>query len=599
MLDKPSEEIKQRLDLIEVIQEYTQIKKVGNNWKGLCPFHNEKTPSFMASEEKQIWKCFGCDAGGDVFKFIMMIEGIEFVEALRLLADKAGVELKKQDPKLQTKRNKILEILDLSSKFYNKALIESKSGKIARDYLLGRKLEEITWDEFLIGYSPESWDMLTKFLKKKGFQDEEIIESGMVVKKENGLGYYDRFRNRLMFPINDIHGNTVGFGGRVLDKTNDKQQAKYINSPQTFVYDKSRVLYGLDKAKSEIRKNNYSIVVEGYTDVITSHQAGIKNVVAASGTALTLEQIELLKRYSENVILAFDMDSAGDMATKRGINLAQSKGLNVKILELPSGKDPDECIKEDIEMWKKSIREAKSIMEYYFESTLKQVDLNRVEDKKKAAALLLPQIKIIPNKIEQTHYLQKLGELLGVDEKILTDSMNSQKKEERMPKESPGAVKKRKMEKSEDESLGMRFLSIMLSKPELLINIKSDIEPEYLPEKYIPLYTELISYYNDNEAIDSDEFIKKIEEKNNELAFLAKEVLLYFDKEFTENEMSDAAELKDEVEIITNRLKKSYLKRRLGEIKSEMSKAEEAGDAEKINKLLKEFNGVSKIISNI
>lgn len=397
MLEKPSEEIKQRLNIVDVVGEYVQLKKAGQNYRACCPFHNEKTPSFMVSEDKQIFKCFGCGEGGDVFGFVMKMEGIEFVDALKILAGKAGVELKRQDPKIQSKRNRILETLDLAAKFFNKALTESQEGSIAREYLKKRKIENITQDEFMLGYSPDSWDMLTRFLKKRGYKDEEIVESGLVVRKDSGLGYYDRFRGRLMFPIWDIHNNVIGFGGRVL--SGDEKQAKYINSPQGFVYDKSRILYGINKAKQDIRKEDCVIIVEGYTDVIASYETGIKNTVSASGTALTAEQIDLIKRYTNNMILSFDMDAAGDMATKRGIEMAQVKGMNIKILQLPQGKDPDECIREDLKNWQKAVESSQSIMDYYFANILKDLDLEKVEDKKKAAAGLLTQIKNISNKI--------------------------------------------------------------------------------------------------------------------------------------------------------------------------------------------------------
>ncbi len=590
MLDKPSEEIKQKLNIVDIVGEYVQLKKAGQNYRACCPFHNEKTPSFMVSEEKQIFKCFGCSEGGDVFSFIMKIEGIEFIDALKLLADKAGVELRRQDPKEQTKRNRILEILDLTSKFFNKALFESKEGKIARDYLAKRKMESITQDEFMIGYSPDSWDMLTRFLKRKGFKDEEIAESGLVVRKDNGLGYYDRFRGRLMFPIWDVHGNVIGFGGRVL--IGDEKQAKYINSPQGFVYDKSRILYGINKARQEIRKKDQAIVVEGYMDTITSHEAGIKNVVSASGTALTGEQIDLLKRYTNNLVLSFDMDAAGDLATKRGIDMAQIKGMNIKILQVPSGKDPDECIKENVELWKESIKSAKSIMDYYFENILKNLDLNKVEDKKFAAAGLLAQIKNIPDKIEQVHYLQKLAGLLNVEENILRETMNKQRNERNHEKEAEKDVISEK--EKEADILARRLLSMLLGKSKLMEFVKNNIESSFLPKNIIPLYSELINEYNNLENnFDSNKFIEKIEKNNQEIAFKAKEFLLYFESEFTEEELSDFEELKREALLIAKRLERIYTSQKLEEIEKEMKEAESIGDDNKITKLTADFNKIS------
>lgn len=621
MFDKPSEEIKQRLNIVEIIQEYTPLKKSGANWKTLCPFHSEKTPSFMVSEDKQIFKCFGCGEGGDIFSFVMKIEGIEFPDALRLLAKKAGVVLKRQDAKLQTKRSKLLEILDLASKFYHKALLESKSGKIARDYLKERKVEDITQDEFRLGFAPDSWDALSLFLKRKGFRDDEILESGLVVRKETPMSnsqfpmsnYYDRFRNRLVFPICDVHGSVIGFGGRVLPENKESSEitvAKYINTPQTLIYDKSRVLYGLDKAKTEIRKNKLAVIVEGYMDVIASHQAGIKNVVASSGTALTPFQIELIKRYTENVVLAFDMDVAGDSATKRGIDRAIEAGLNVKILQLPEGKDPDECIKKDKKIWIESIAKASSIMDYYFENTFLNLDLTKVEGKKEAAKVLLPQIKIIPNKIEQAHYLQKLAQKLKVDEKILAEVLAGQKTKEIGKKkegDEPALIKKDK-----NEILSERLFGLILSYPRFLDYFTKDFNLQYLPQKFAPLYTKLIDYYNKKkENFELSDFLQKLNNEDQKLAFQAKEFLLYFEKDQEEKSLkiqnSDSPKFRTqkyflnnrfdpekELKIIISRLKQTFLKKRMRAINEEMQVAEKAHEAEKIKNLVQEFNQLSQ-----
>lgn len=626
MFESLSEEIKQRLNIVEVIQEYLPLKKSGANWKALCPFHSEKTPSFMVSEDKQIFKCFGCGEGGDIFSFVMKIEGIEFPDALRLLAKKAGVVLRRQDAKLQTKRSRILEILDLASKFYHKALLESKSGKIARDYLKKRKVEEITWDEFRLGFAPDSWDALSLFLKRKGFRDDEILESGLVVRKEiqnpslNAQRYYDRFRNRLMFPIFDIHGSVVGFGGRILPFKIDKQSsedtgAKYINTPQTLIYDKSKILYGLDKAKTEIRKKKQAIIVEGYMDVIASHQAGIKNVVASSGTALTSFQIELIKRYTDNIILAFDMDIAGDSATKRGIDQALSLGLNVKISKLPEGKDPDECIKKNLKIWIKSISKAFSIMDYYFENTFSNFDLTKVDDKKKAAAILLPQIKIIPNKIEQAHYLQKLANKLKVDEKILAEALASQKKESYQRKKED-VSKFVFFKNDESEILSRRLFGLILSHPKFLGYLSKNFDIQYLPKKFISLYTTIIDYYNkEGDKFELSDFLQKLEKKDQKLAFQAKEILLYFEKDQEEKKLefqnlspkfktqkyfiNNHFDSKTEIDFLVTRLKHVFLKKRMKDINEEMQIAEKAHEVEKIKKLTQEFKQLSQKLNEV
>src|SRR4030042_614490 len=371
MLNSQTEEIKSKLDIIDVISEYIQLKQAGVNWRACCPFHNEKTPSFMVSRDKQIWHCFGCGEGGDAFTFVQKIEGIEFPEALRILAEKAGVKLKKVNPELASQRSKVLDINKLAAVFFHQVLLNSQEGKIARDYIEKRKLSPETVENFKLGYAPNSWDKLLNILIKKGFKENDIFLAGLVVKNEKSQ-LYDRFRQRLMFPIFDHLGNVVGFTGRILDESKADQGGKNINLPQTLIFNKSLIIFGLDKAKEEIKKQNLAVIVEGNMDVIASHQAGIKNVIASSGTALTLEQLKILSRYTNNLALSFDADLAGQLAADRGIDIALSLGLNIKIIQLPPNidgqaiKDPDDCIKKGINYWQEAIKQAESIMEFYF-----------------------------------------------------------------------------------------------------------------------------------------------------------------------------------------------------------------------------------------
>ena len=318
-----AEEIKSKLDIVEVIREYVQLKPVGVNFTARCPFHRERTPSFVVSPERQIWRCFGCGKGGDVFSFVMEIEGLNFIEALRQLAPKAGVQLRSYNPQETSRRNRLLDAADLAAKYYHKVLLETPEAAGARQYLQQRGLKPETIAEWQIGYSRESWDDLFNFLKAKGFSEQEIFLAGLSVKKEQGVGYYNRFRGRIMFPINDAAGNPVGFSARVSpEREATERMGKYINSPQTQIYDKSKILFGLDKAKNFIREAETAMVVEGQMDALSSHQAGFKNAVASSGTALSGDQIKLLKRYADNVLFAFDVDTAGQIAAERGIEQA-------------------------------------------------------------------------------------------------------------------------------------------------------------------------------------------------------------------------------------------------------------------------------------
>jgi len=405
----PINEIKNRLDVVDVISGYIKLQKAGANFKSQCPFHSEKDPSFIVSPAKQIWHCFGaCDEGGDIFKFIMKMEGLEFPDTLRLLADKAGVVLKKQDPKLRTERQKLYNFHERSADYFERCLDAHES---AKKYLKKRKINKKTIKEFRIGYAPQN----TKTLKQ--------------------------FQNRIIFPICDLNSQVVGFTARIFDVgatpvVAQKKRAgtrpaptgpKYINSPESLIYKKSLILYGLDKAKQEIRKKDFCILVEGNIDVMMSHQAGVKNTIACSGSAFSIEQLKIIKRYTNNLFLAFDSDEAGSKATKKTIDLAIAQSMNVKIIILKH-KDPADLIAKDPKEWQKAIKQAKPIMQYYFDDVFEKFDSQKIEHKKEIAKILLPIIKRIPNKIEQMHWLQELGRKINIDEKILLEAIEPEKK---------------------------------------------------------------------------------------------------------------------------------------------------------------------------
>ncbi|MDO8265172.1 MAG: DNA primase, partial [Candidatus Parcubacteria bacterium] len=401
MTSSPIEEIKNRIDVVELIQQYLKLQKAGINYRGVCPFHSEKKPSFFVSPARQIWHCFGCQAGGDIFKFIMMIEGTEFKDALRLLAQKAGVELKKEDPKIISERHRLYDICELATRFFEKQL-ESATGQTVKKYLLDRGITEESIKKWRLGYAPETWQGLSDFLVGQGYKREEEVKAGLTVAK-GGSDFFDRFRSRIMFPVFDLNSQVIGFGGRIFgsDEFIAKAEqtgngAKYVNTPATMLYDKSNVLYGLDKAKLDIRKKDACLLVEGYMDAIMVSQAGFQNVVAASGTALTLNQLKTLKRYSSNLLSAFDMDIAGNSATDRGIDLAQAYGFNVRVITMPVGLDPADVIQKDEKEWKSLAENSKSIIEYYFENALSKYDPKTPEGKKDISKIILPKISIVP-----------------------------------------------------------------------------------------------------------------------------------------------------------------------------------------------------------
>lgn len=415
------EEIKKRLDIAEIVRGYMKLEKSGINLRGLCPFHREKTPSFFVSPSRQLWRCFGCSLGGDMFTFIQEIEGIEFKEALKLLAEKSGVELRSYDPRIRSEKARLYEVCEKACQFFEKQLKSPSLGGEAREYLLGRGINEESIKKFRIGFAPHTRNGLLEFLRTQGYSPAEIFKAGVSTQTRDTY-QYDRFRGRIMFPISDVNGQVIGFGGRVFFAKNqvpDPKLAKYMNTPQTALYDKSRTLYGLDMAKVEIRAHDSCVLVEGYTDVIMAHQAGAGNVAAVSGTALTEHQLDIVRRYTENLHILFDMDIAGDNATKRGIDIAQRKGFDISIITLPEGKDPAEIIQKNIKAWQKAIAKPLSIGEFYFQNAFSRFDKTTSEGMRHIANIILPVIKQIPSEIQQSFWVQKLAGELACGENVI------------------------------------------------------------------------------------------------------------------------------------------------------------------------------------
>ncbi len=591
------EEIKNRLNIADVISEYIQLTQAGVNYKARCPFHDEKTPSFFVAPDKQIWHCFGsCDEGGDIFTFVQKMEGIEFREALKILADRAGVKLTPRNPQAESKKNRLLEVCDWAARFFHQALLRSKEAQIARDYLASRKVEKKSIEEFILGYSPNSWDLLSRFLRKRGYHDLEIAQAGLSVQKNQGK-FYDRFRGRLIFPINNIHGQTLGFGARVLDEQRDPL-GKYINSPQSLIYDKSGVLYGLDRAKNEIKKRGFCIAVEGYLDVITSHAISIRNVISVSGTALTLRQIGLIKRYGKNLALSFDADSAGFQAAKKGIDNAIATGMNVKVIVLPPGEDPDSLIKKGPKLWRAAIKRAQSVMDFYFNRAFGDHNSKELEGKKLIAAELLPVIKKIPDDIEQAHYLQELSSKIEMKEEILRKAMDKvsfdQRPKTQETEESPQGVDSGL---SLEEVLGRRILGLGLRYPrflgQILKGVKTTILPSYLQE----IYRILKKYYNKDEAFVFSDFKRKIESSHPSLASKIDVAVLGVEKDFEQE--TEESVISEELEANLKRLQKEYLQKELKELEIEIKKAEDEGNRATLKELTERFSSLTQGLAGL
>lgn len=410
MSDNQIEEVKSKTDIVSLISQYLELKKAGRNYKANCPFHGEKTPSFMVSPELQMYKCFGCSRHGDVFTFLEEHEGMEFSEALKYLADKAGVKLISFKPSESSEKEKIIEINKSALQFYDYVLTSHPKGKKALDYLVKeRGLDLETMELFKIGFSPEDFDALHNFLtNKKKYKEIELSKAGLLV----GHGI-DRFRGRVIFPLMDHRDNIIGFAGRILPWVK-QDMGKYINSPDTVAYRKSKVLYGLNITKSYIRDLKFAVVVEGELDMISSYKAGIKNVIAIKGSALTEDQIRLIGRFCKKIILCLDSDFAGDEAAKRGAILAENLGFEVRVAHLEGYKDPDEIARKDIESYKKAIDKAIPIWDFLINSSIQKYGLSTGEEKKKISQETVPVLASIEDKIVQAHYVEILARKLSV-----------------------------------------------------------------------------------------------------------------------------------------------------------------------------------------
>lgn len=514
------EEVRRKTDIVQLISEAVILKKAGRNYKGLCPFHEEKSPSFMVSPERQIWKCFGCQEGGDVFKFVMNRERMEFGEALRFLAAKAGIELKDYKPtREQQFKDKLLEINHLAGEYYHYLLIEHKSGQKALAYLLKRGITKTSIKSFKLGWAPEEWQGAQNFLvQKKKYKAEDVEAAGLIIKGGRN-GFYDRFRGRVMFPLFDYRGRTVGFSGRVLDK--EAKEAKYVNSPETLLYHKSDLLYGLEITKEMIKKANKTVVVEGELDAISSYQAGVKNVVAIKGSAFTQEQVELLKRFSEHAALALDADSAGQAATLRGLEMAEKAGLNVRIIKLKYGKDPDECAQKEARLWKDSVKEAVPVYDFYISAAVEKFGLDSPEGKRQISDMVAPVLAKISNQVIKAHYIKKLAEVLKVNETSVSEEV--EKAERRLSflgekSDLKAASVNKENPSSRLEKLEEYILALILQEESGIKQRADKIETELLTESAVKkviiklkLWWEINQEWKLNKFVDSlDEELKGV-----------------------------------------------------------------------------------------
>jgi DNA primase len=415
-------EIKSRLPVVEIVGETVNLKRAGSTWKGLCPFHVEKTPSFTVSPERESWHCFGCGEHGDIFTFVMKRDGLDFREALSRLAERAGVELSASGAREDRRRKRLREALEAAIAWYREVLRQARVAEPARRYLAERGFTEETIDRFGIGFAPDSWDALVKRLAARGFSSEEMVSAGLASMGQRGRPV-DRFRGRIMIPIRDASGKPVGLGGRVMPYG---EGPKYLNSPATALFDKSRTLYGIDLARTAIRREKLAVIVEGYTDVMAAHQAGFTNVVASMGTALTSGQVEIVTRYADAITLAYDVDLAGEAATERGLleELGPSQSITkLRVMRIPAGKDPAELLQTDPDAWGEAIDNAKPLMDYFMEREAARVDLNTVAGRREMAGRVLAKLQRITDSVVRDLYVQELSRIVKVDERVLREGL--------------------------------------------------------------------------------------------------------------------------------------------------------------------------------
>ncbi len=599
-MSSPVEDIKSRIDIVELIQSYTRLHKAGINYKANCPFHTEKTPSFFVSPARQIWHCFGCGKGGDQFKFVMEIEGHDFPEALRMLAQRAGVVLKREDPAIRSERNRLYDLCEEATKTFERNLSLTPA---ARAYLKKRGVAEATLQEFRIGFAPQSWDFLLKALSQKGFKKEEMEKAGLVIKSEDSTSWYDRFRSRIMFPIADVNGRVIGFSGRIfalpaeasakegMKSSSAKATAdvaKYVNTPNTLIYDKSQALYGFNKAKQEIRTKNQVVVVEGQMDCVMSHQAGVKNAIAVSGTALTPQQLKVIRRLCDTMVSSFDTDLAGESATKRSLALASEFEFERKVVSIPTGKDPADTILENPKLWQEVVAEAQPVVEFYFKKALREGNSATADGKKKISATLLPFIAELSNEVEKAHWVGELARALNLPEEAIWKELKRG-----ATKSYAGSYRFQERELDQSKKQPTRRDLIEERMLVLLSILREKIKPEDLENRYLVFTSafnqELFSFLQKGQTAETANLAPQFKDGLDLLKFKGEVI----------TQMSTNAEA--EFGICIRELERECVKERLLKIGEEVNRMEKSGDQIGVTSLLNDFRTFSdklKVLSH-
>lgn len=599
--------VREKVDIVDLLNSYIPLKKAGKNYKANCPFHSEKTASFMVSPDIQRYRCFGCEKSGDIFNFVMEMEGVDFSEALKILAKRAGVTLESSHSKTESqqdsKKQLVIELNELAAQFYQKLLTGHEYGKPALEYLKKRNVSKESISTFRLGYAPKSWNSLSLFLQKKGYKSDDIVLAGLAKYREGRNELYDMFRGRLMFALIDHLNRVVGFSGRSLSAD---QEPKYINTPETPVYHKERYVYGLQVAKTAIRQSRIAVIVEGYFDMMSPYQEGIKNVVATAGTALTPGQLALIKRYADEVVLVFDSDSAGVAASLRGVDVVESSGLSLSIVSLPEAyKDPDEIVQKDPQLFKELIKDAVALWDYYFVYALKTFSLSDSHERKKASDFLLSRIKTIPDKVMQAQYCKKFAELFEVDESVVVERLNDMPVEKSPAYAFPRALKSPesviRAEGKEPIAQELYFLALVTELPvqKRTFFLSEANDQLFETEPVQVLFRELKKAYEENENLEISRFYATLQDTFPESKHLFERMYLFDVVGSREEDLRDLSALEKECAVTLYRLQKGYHTRELSRIAKMLTHAEATQDTAHVASLEKEAKSHAEALSNL
>ncbi|MEQ2129327.1 DNA primase [Caldanaerobacter subterraneus KAk] len=571
-------------DIVDVISDYVELKRAGKEFRGLCPFHREKTPSFMVSPTKQVYHCFGCNASGNVVTFIMDIENLSFKEAIEFLAERAGIPLEEVDlSEEEAKRKKIIEeiyrVNKIAALFFHRKLF-SEEGVKALEYLKRRGLSSTTIKKFGIGYAPSNDDLLN-FLKGKGYKENFLSKAGLVVYKSGK--YYDRFKDRVMFPIIDVRGNVVGFGGRALDDS----LPKYLNTPETEIFKKGKTLFAINFAKKT--QDDKFIIVEGYMDAISLHQAGIDCAVASLGTALTEDQARLIKRYKKNVVIAYDADEAGVNATLRGLDILEKLNINIKVLSIPEGKDPDEFIKkEGSEAFKRLVENAESLIEFKSKIFKKGLDFEKVEDRIIYVKKIASEIAKISDEVKREVYISAAAKTAQIPENAVRTEVDRFVKRETEKKQKfmyrTGNIR-HNIYSSSKISPEKYLIALLLHDNNLYHKIKGVVKPDMLEDsKLKPIFEEIVSSLEGGKQVQIKDIVYLIQEEDNLISDFNDIVKALF----------EAEDLSQMVDDILQKILLNNLARKREEIRKEILNAHLLGDVEKERELLIKLQNCEK-----